>query len=249
MTPMRIAALCLLSAAVPLAAQTAAPRFDVVSVKVALPPPRVPGGGPMTPPFQFEPARLTGTRVTLMMLLAEAYAMSPGRMVGLPDWARTDRFDIVATAAAPVSHDQMLAMLRSLLAERFQLAAHLETRETKVYAMTVAKGGLKIPESKEGSECQTCRLRHASMSNIADLVASIAGMPVMDPETKAVTFGEQLPGVDETGLKGFYDVDFRPSPAGDPKHEMEEKLGLKVEARKLPLELLIVDHAAKPSAN
>jgi uncharacterized protein (TIGR03435 family) len=243
MTPMRIAALCLLSAAVPLAAQTAAPRFDVVSVKVALPPPRVAAA------FQFEPARLTGTRVTLMMLLAEAYAMQPARMVGLPDWARTDRFDIVATAAAPVSRDQMLAMLRSLLAERFQLAAHLETRETKVYAMTVAKGGLKVPESKEGSECQTCRLPRAPMSNIADLMASIAGMPVMDPETKAVMFGEQLPGVDETGLKGFYDVDFRPSPAGDPKHEMEEKLGLKVEARKLPLELLIVDHAAKPSAN
>src|SRR5204862_2316676 len=81
---------------------------------------------------------VTGTNVTTAMLVRFAYDLPGFQVVGGPPWVESDHFDVVATAAANTSMDQKRLMLRRLLTDRFQLAAHAETRDLPVYALMTA---------------------------------------------------------------------------------------------------------------
>src|SRR5262245_49818842 len=100
-----------------------APSFEVASVKPSNPNPTGPlGGAPMVLPAL---GRLTAQNVTLRMLVMAAYQKQPFQIVGGPSWQNADKFDINAKAEnASLTTDQMLGLLKTLLAERFQLKAH-----------------------------------------------------------------------------------------------------------------------------
>jgi uncharacterized protein (TIGR03435 family) len=119
------------------------PRFDVASVKLdtsALPRHIVrplPGG-------------LHTENAFVRMLMQNAYALQSFQIVGGPDWIDSDGYNIEAKADAKASQRQVFLMLQSLLEDRFKLKVHRETRDLPAYALTAAKGGLKLPAPKEG---------------------------------------------------------------------------------------------------
>lgn len=133
------------------------PGFEVASVK-----PSPPGGsigsmngGPMAAgPFNMaghDPDRITWTNTRLIRILMMAYDL-PGDRISGPGWLDTEMYDVVATVPKGVSVGDFKLMVQNLLAERFQLTLHRETKEVSGYALEVAKNGLKIKESKKNPE-------------------------------------------------------------------------------------------------
>jgi uncharacterized protein (TIGR03435 family) len=117
-----------------------APVFEVTSVKPSKPGSRlrfVPGS----------PGRFTMTNVSVRTLVQNAYQLlQDAQVVGGPNWLTSERFDVVAKAAGNPSPDEMALMLRALLAERFKLVAHTETRELPMYALVLARRDRKLGE-------------------------------------------------------------------------------------------------------
>jgi uncharacterized protein (TIGR03435 family) len=110
--------------------------FEVASVK----PTR--SGAPL--PFVRSPGRFTA-RAPLSVLIQNAYQLlQDGQLIGGPGWLTSDRFDIVATASGSPSPDQISAMLRALLADRFKLVVHTETRELPIYALVLARDDRRL---------------------------------------------------------------------------------------------------------
>jgi uncharacterized protein (TIGR03435 family) len=119
----------------------AQPAFDVASVK-----PADPNG--LVVDFRVYPGgRLHITNLSLDAIIQEAFAVKHYQLSGGPGWLKTDLFDIEARAEGDPSRERMMAMLQTLLAGRFQLKVHRETREGNVYALVVAKGGPKLTPS------------------------------------------------------------------------------------------------------
>jgi uncharacterized protein (TIGR03435 family) len=151
---MRTAILCaglIVSASCAAFGQGAAesPTFEVASVKPAEPQPegmmRVRmSGGPGTP----DPGQLTYTNVSLKNVLINAYDVNDYQISG-PNWLDRERFDIVAKIPQGTTKEQFRLMLQSLLAERFKLALHHETKELPMYALVLGKGGSKLKEAVE----------------------------------------------------------------------------------------------------
>ena len=128
-----------------------APAFDVASVRVS-----APAGGErgsrrdvVTP----SPAGVTMTNVTLKSVVQWAYHLQSVQVTG-PGWIDSDRYDITAKASGPVSTERLRAMAQTLLAERFKLVCHKETREMPAYVVSIAKGGHKLKQSEGEGEMQ-----------------------------------------------------------------------------------------------
>ena len=102
------------------------------------------------------PTSFNVTNVPLRLLITQAYRLSGYQMVGAPSWIDSERFDIVAKAPEGSRPDQTMLMLRGLLAERFKLKVHSETRETQVYALVLARSDGKLgPKlSKSTDDCE-----------------------------------------------------------------------------------------------
>jgi len=171
-----------LFATAPQFAQTPAkPSFDVVSIKPTAPGQRGGGGG-------VRGDKYTVSNITLKLLVQTAYQRpSTGgpvaqlQMIGAPPWMDSDRYDVQATAdcsSGPVSREQLQLMVRSLVEERFQLKAHMETRELAIYNLVVAKDGPKIKRSRgsdagyadTGAATSALRSATASSNESADSV-------------------------------------------------------------------------------
>jgi uncharacterized protein (TIGR03435 family) len=121
------------------------PSFVAASVKLAAPPFVFRcWGGPGTP----DPGQFTCTNAPLIVLLTTAYGLKSYQIEG-PDWLNSDRFDIVAKIPAETTKEQYKLMLQNLLAERFKLTLHHQTRELPMYALVVGKGGPKMKLSDE----------------------------------------------------------------------------------------------------
>ncbi|HEV2446776.1 MAG TPA: TIGR03435 family protein [Candidatus Sulfopaludibacter sp.] len=129
------------------------PTFEVASIKPATPP--TPDGrgrimlqGPSGGPGSKDPGRIHYPFMSLKNLLMNAYDVKNFQIVG-PPWLDSERFDITATMPPETTKEQFRVMLQNLLAERFKLAVHHETKELPMYALTVAKSGPKLQEAKE----------------------------------------------------------------------------------------------------
>jgi uncharacterized protein (TIGR03435 family) len=251
-----------LVAAAGAAAQTPeAPAFDAASVKVSPTAPTGPPGGGRgffggRGNIQASPGSLTMRNVTLKNAIRWAYHVSEYQVSG-PDWLDSARYNIMARAAAPADEEQLQLMLQRLLAERFKLVLHRQSKELQVYVLLPGKNGIKLQESTstgEGSiENQPDRMsvvvQRTPISQMIDLLTPLLGAPVLDM----------------TGLKGKYDITVNladymadmQSAGGAPsdpltiiKSALEEKLGLKLESRKMPLDVLVVESAEKiPTEN
>jgi len=123
-----------------------APAFEVASVKVSPPPPpgvmmiRMGGG-----PDSTDPGRITYTGVTLKALIARAYSVKEYQVEG-PQWLDGERYDILATIARGANKEQVGLMMQRLLADRFKLTLHHDSKPMAVYTLSVAKGGPKLTE-------------------------------------------------------------------------------------------------------
>lgn len=243
----------LLTAGVVLAQSSAAPpSFDVASIKPTPPGGRGRGGMGMLSEnnIQATPGSLTMRHVTLKAAIAWAYHVFEYQVSG-PEWTGADRYEIAAKAGSPASQDELRAMLQTLLADRFHLTLHRQTKEMSAMVLTVGKNGPKLRESKtegEGSiepdpRTMTVAVQRVPMAQIIDPLARIFQVPV----------------IDQTGLTGRYDVNMniakyipqngdRVDPLSIIQNGLMEELGLKLEAKKVPVDLLIIDHAEKAVA-
>jgi uncharacterized protein (TIGR03435 family) len=200
------------------------------------------------------PGNVTMRDVTAATCIKFAYGVQYSQISG-PDWLESEHFDILAKADAPVAEDQLKLMMQALLADRFKLSFHRQSKELSAYALTVAKGGAKLKEStadekmfRENSAGGTI-VKAMTMKEWADFISG----PL------------QTPVVDRTGLTGRYDfsLDFTAYLPGGEKvmnvafdnangiviAAMQGELGLKLESRKEMLEVLVIDRVEKPSAN
>lgn len=193
---------------------------------------------------------LAGTNATLHQYLRVAYDLSESRIFG-PDWLDTDKYDITGKPPAGSHPAEIPQMLKTLLNERFHLTTHREMRELPVFEMVVAKGGLKMaistPEQPfpkpSGNPGGAMNAGAGTMAEIAQRLAGAAGRPILD----------------RTGLAGKYGFlliyarpSDQPTPDGPPDFftAVEQQLGLKLEPKKAPIEVLVVDNADRtPTGN
>lgn len=241
------------------------PAFEVVSVKPH-PLPAMTGHVrmrmvPGPPVLHATGNRFTENVVTVQDLVMDAYGIDHDRILGLADWEVGpfgEHFDVEAKAAGDgtPTQDQLRLMLQKVLADRFQLKLHREMRPLPVYALVIAKNGPKVREITK--EEFLARPRYASMP---------ARYPVLTQDTMtsfagSLSFQVDRPVVDQTGLTGYYefatpewmqpDWDRRTDPLGAQAavfSELEARIGLKLEPRKDPIEVLVIDHVERPSPN
>jgi uncharacterized protein (TIGR03435 family) len=227
---------------------------------------------------QLDNHRFWTNHATLYALVKWAYGLMGGTcafsecdfLTGGPAWIRSDQFDVQAIMpdSSPIytfaqfrnNHAPVLqVMLQKMLADRFKLTLHPEMQVMPVYVLTVAKEGPKLMLAKDDDRKRLAITgnpaiaasdreiigRKASMADLADLL--------------------QLPGLtdrpvlDRTGLSGEYNFDAKFAPVDNNAFgntsspsiftALQEQLGLKLEATKAPVEVLIIDHAEKPDAN
>lgn len=233
----------------------AQPAFEAASVKPN-PSAKAGGEGSTRETIDSPPGSLTMRNVSLQSCVRWAYGLRDYQLTA-PAWTATERYDIVAKAAGPAPVDQLRLMLRALLAERFQLALHRENRELPVFALMVAKNGPKLHASTADAAATmkpsggALVFRNYSMPDLADRLA-----------TRPFHFAR--PVVDQTGLAGRYDFDMKfAANDAELKQTMErmeadqssfapalQDLGLKLDSLKAPVEVVIVDRAAKiPTEN
>jgi uncharacterized protein (TIGR03435 family) len=234
---------------------------------------------------QFSAGRVGVTCIRLSNLIKAAYgtfANGPNskatrlRLYGLPEWANSSRYDITAKTAGEAPIDQMFGpMLQVLLEDRFQLKVHRETRQLPVYVMTVAKRGLKIQPTKEGS-CVPVDLNHAyqptpkwcgrmtGRANSIGIIDHAYGMTIAEIASRFLTNRLDRLVVDKTEITGLFDAHLEfsrtapiaPGQVGEPSDTapsiftaVQEQLGLKLEPGQGPVEVLVIDHVEKPSEN
>ena len=202
----------------------AAPSFEVASVtpSTSLPPPGSSG-------VQIGPEQFDAPSYPLQALVSLAHGMSGARITGWPEWTRTARYDVRAKTGRPSTRQEVLAMLQTLLAQRFSLKVHRETREMDIYALVVAKDGVTGPKLQRVEvDCETKKLLDGSGPGLFPpdarpacginlrTVRMVAGPSITTSARAAVTM-EQLaiglgggvgrPVVDRTGLNGTFDAE------------------------------------------
>lgn len=124
-------------------------EFDVASVKTNK-------SGPAMSMMRTVPGEFRMTNIPLRLLIFQAYRVSSYQMVGGPGWIDSERFDIIAKAPAGSTPDQTTLMIRGLLADRFKLKVHAETREVPIYALVLARSDGKLgPKlAKSTDDCE-----------------------------------------------------------------------------------------------
>lgn len=240
--------------------------------------------------------RVTMTGYTLQMLIQSAYDLQDFQIVGGPKWLDSDRFDVTATSSSPdllkakqpFGPTQQQLMLRSLLADRFKLAVHNETRELPVFALILARADGRLgPELRRASvDCAAVTASRSPSSNAPQPPTSgdrpvcgsrvipgaiVAGGITMPDLVRRLSMlsntGSSLGRmvIDRTGLSGAFDInlhftpdripDFGPGgPVIDPNGPsiftaLQEQLGLKLDAQRGPVDVLVIDRAEIPVEN
>lgn len=210
------------------------------------------------------PGGVTLHNVTLSSALQWAYGVKPYQVTG-PAWISDSRYDISAKTGSKATDQQLRTMMQALIANRFKLKLHHESKQVRVYALIVAKGGLKMtpgdPNGKtvlDGGKGPALSVRDMPISEIAD---NLSRASVKMPDIPPV--------VDATGLTGRYSFTLdagafsqafsggegKAPPDAQPLVDavediLETQLGLRAELRKMPLDILVVDAAEdNPAAN
>jgi uncharacterized protein (TIGR03435 family) len=245
-----IASLSLLLATVRVVAQTAAPSFEAASVK--------PGkANDDSSSWNSRPGYLVMRNQTLNALIRIAYDLKADQVTGGPKWLDSDRFDVEARAAGPAKDPELLAMLQTVLAERFQLKIHRDTKLVPGYAMVVAKGGLKVrPVEADGRPRMNWGrgriiAERATMKRLAEALARMLGSPVVDTTGIPGEFSFKLEWAPEnspsTSLAGAAPTE---APIGASLFTvLQQDLGIRLEPRKAPIEVLVIERAEKPTEN
>jgi uncharacterized protein (TIGR03435 family) len=229
------------------------PTFDVASVKPS--PPSVSDRLDINL-GAFNHGVVTLTNTTLSECLQYAYGLVSEDQIDGPDWIRDRRLrvDIIAKTSPGTPLDQVLSMMQALLAERFHMELHRGPKPVRHLELTVSKKGLKLPVSQDGAALRPIAYGRGRLFYDRRNMHSLA-----------LLLSRQLkqPVIDLTGLAGFYDVhlEWAPdevsaaptndtAPLPDIYQAVEEQLGLHLESKKTPIEIIMIDHADRvPIAN
>jgi uncharacterized protein (TIGR03435 family) len=192
---------------------------------------------PITIASGYSPLRFTATG-TLRDLLRMAYGIQDSQISGGPGWLQSDRFDIEARPQQLANADQHRVMLRTLLADRFKLALHHESRELSVYALAAARSGSKLGAApQDATSITTGAARISGRFPLSDLARYLSQ-----------TLGRTV--VDQTGLAGVFEIKLEWMPDEESLFTaIQEQLGLRLEPAKEAVDVLVIDHVEKPSGN
>jgi len=228
-------------------------EFEVATVK-----PNISGStrsGTSVPPR----GRFEGTNVTVVQLLQAAYDVRDFQLSGGPDWIRRDRFDVIGKTPDTAPPDRIPDMLRALLADRFKLVAHRESREQSIYALTLARADGKPPASLIVVDCEErpgyCGNTSTNEANGSGTVKG-SGMTMKQLAEWAGNRVDRAV-VDRTGLPGNYDFEMRyasarlgaAAPPDMPSlfTALQEQLGLRLENARGPVEFVVIDRVERPT--
>lgn len=200
------------------------------------------------------PGTLRMQDVSVETCIKWAYGVQESQIAG-PAWIDSDKFDITAKADGPATDDEMKRMMQALLADRFKLRFHHQEKELKAFVLTIAKGGAKVTPAA-APDAKPYRQNSANGSVVKSMTIQQFGDFISQPL--------HMPVVDQTGLTGKYDfvLDFtsylpdahnmdvnRPDSTSILMAALEGELGIKMETRKTQVDVMIIDHVEKPSAN
>jgi uncharacterized protein (TIGR03435 family) len=246
------------------------PAFEVASVKPNLS--AAQGGSIRLTPG----GRLVAQNATLQQLITAAYQIRDFELFGGPSWIKSEHFDTEAKPSGEANADQVSGMLQVLLADRFSLVVHHEAKDMPVYRLVQAKGGHKLSPSQDGNctsmvpppahidaatlrPCGGFNLNRnflmgggASLGKLAAALSRVVGQTVLD----------------ETGIEGAFDITLRwtpdytqaflAPPNPEPKSDdsgpslfsaIQEQLGLRLEAGRGPVEVVVIDRVERLSGN
>ena len=239
----------------------ATPRFSVVSVK------RGQASQPATAPMSLPGGTFEMENLPIRNLVTFAYRRRANEIFELPKWATTEVFTIRAKADASATPEQIRAMVRTVLAERFQMVAHEETRPVQMWVMTVARKDGKLGSSlvRRTEPCKpgttvTVRSRTVKCPGFVSWSGGLAivGMPMAVVAELIGNLFLDLKVVNRTGLEGLYDASFDSAaradgaPANDVRLPLlfpaiEEQLGLKLELQREPTPVTVIDRLEQPT--
>ena len=224
--------------------------------------------------------RIVATNVALRLLIRNLYNVQADQIVGGPPWIESERFDIEAKAdreyppQADAPAPELLAMMRNLLADRFKLVVHRESREMPVYALVAAKADKTLgPQMRrvdvdcaaEAARAMAARRGGAPPPSDKPDAMPTCGMRMRPGNVMARgTTLQQLTRnlsqfvgravVDRTGLDGAFDIDLQWSPeqtadASGPSifTAVQEQLGLKLDSQRIPVDVLVIDRVERPA--
>jgi uncharacterized protein (TIGR03435 family) len=197
--------------------------------------------------------RFEVARCQVLWIIEAAYDLRDFEVADAPKWVSDWNFlyDIEAKAAGPVSDDQLKLMARQLLADRFQLKVHREMRPVSVYALGVSKNGPRLQPAKDNGKPRGSggiesvapgwiRGTNVPVKNLVNVLSQRLDRPVTDQTDFAdpIDFSLQWApdGSDDTAHPSIFTA-------------VQEQIGLKLEPRKDPMEVLVIDHIEKPSPN
>lgn len=244
---------------VPPMAANADPSFEVATIKPSK------SGAPGLEALTFNGRNFAARNSSLVDLIAFAYEVQARQIIGAPEWVERDRYDIAAVPveAGTPTDQQLKLMIRKLLAERFKLTFHHDKRELSVYALAVGKDGYKLSRSQsQGTQDDITQIASAgglTLNMVDATVSDFAGylqMLVLD-----------RPVVDQTGIEGRFDFQCtftpnnsqfggRPPQLPPPTNSspglfeaIQQQLGMKLDAAKIPVDVIAIDHVENPLPN
>jgi uncharacterized protein (TIGR03435 family) len=199
--------------------------------------------------IESQPGSLTMRNVSLTACIKWAFEIGERQISG-PGWLAVEKYDIAAKSATAASISQLRLMLRSLLAERFKLQAHRETKDIAVYALVVASSGPKLHIAEPGGNTNM-------RAENGGFVFRSTSMPQFADDLSSLIFMDR-PVLDRTGLPGVFDFVLK---FGESNAELkratlqgdgpsiftiiQEQTGVKLEPQKGPVEMLVIDHVEK----
>jgi uncharacterized protein (TIGR03435 family) len=219
--------------------------FDAASIKPSAGPPGSSG-------INTNNGYMQAYNVTLRRCIAGAYGITEDQVIGGPKWIGENRYDITARGSGGHTED----MLKTLLADRFRVLTHSQSETRSGYALTVAKGGIKATvsviapggPSTTNSSRTRIEAKLCSMPVLARKLAAVLGQPVVDETQESRSFDFLLQWTpDEVMAKASAGSDAANGPSLFTA--VQEQLGLKLEARKVPVDVLVIDRAELPSEN
>ena len=242
-------------------AQSGEPKaFEAASIKRSSP-------GKTGSGLRLSPARINVINSTLKFCVQMAWDVKEFQVTGGEGWMDNERYDIDAVAASAFQKGEFRQMLQTLLTDRFGLAIHREMQDRPGYSLVVGRHGQKLPPPVESMDIlfsrtptgdRTLKATNISMSQLADALSSVLGTKV----------------IDRTGIEGRFDASMQwtpdpinepmlsksgqplpPPPASDAPlgpsifNVLQEKFGLKLEAAKVPMDVIVIDRATRPTEN
>jgi uncharacterized protein (TIGR03435 family) len=243
-------------------AADANPSFEVATITPSKP-------GAQGKGFTFRAGHFMTFNTDLNDMIAFAYGLHPKQIIGAPDWFGTDLFDIEAKpdAEGRPSMKQMAVMAQKLLEDRFALKFHHEQRELPVYVISVASGGPKMTKTTSAPTDTPAfffralgdlTVRNQNMNDFAQWMQNgVMDRPVVDQTGLTDRYDFQLKWTpDESQFAAFRSVGAVVPPPTDSATAppglytaITEQLGLKMGPAKIPVDVIVIDHAEKPSAN